>query len=127
VIKGFCWFWCRLVKNSSVQALAQDAMTDCVFNTFSIIFPLVGFYAGIWWADALGGLLLSVYVMYNWSSTTSTHVRNLVSSLPTEFCDHDCDFPLLFETLSTVFHTTTAFAADLPLRHFPSSTQVNTH
>ena len=28
VIKGLCWFWCRLVKNSSVQALAQDAMTD---------------------------------------------------------------------------------------------------
>jgi Cation efflux family len=40
VIKGLCWFWCRLVKNSSVQALAQDAVTDVVFNTFSIIFPL---------------------------------------------------------------------------------------
>ena len=104
MIKGFCWFWCRLVKNSSVQALAQDAMTDCVFNTFSIIFPLVGFYADIWWADALGGLLLSLYVMYNWSLTTSTHVRNLVSSLPMQFCDYDCDFPPLFETLSTVFH-----------------------
>jgi len=80
-----------------VQALAQDAMTDCVFNTFSIIFPLVGFYADIWWADALGGLLLSFYVMYNWSLTTSTHVRNLVSSLPMQFCDHNCDFPPLFE------------------------------
>lgn len=40
VIKGACWLWCRLIKNSSVQALAQDAMTDVVFNTFSIIFPL---------------------------------------------------------------------------------------
>ena len=28
VIKGMCWFWCRLINNSSVQALAQDAMTD---------------------------------------------------------------------------------------------------
>ena len=28
VIKGMCWLWCRLIKNSSVQALAQDAMTD---------------------------------------------------------------------------------------------------
>ena len=28
VIKGLCWFWCRLIKNSSVQALAQDAITD---------------------------------------------------------------------------------------------------
>lgn len=44
-IKLGCWFWCRLIKNSSVQALAQDAMTDVVFNIFSIIFPLVGYYA----------------------------------------------------------------------------------
>lgn len=40
VIKLICWIWCRLVKNSSVQALAQDAMTDVVFNSFSIVFPL---------------------------------------------------------------------------------------
>ncbi|KIW96637.1 uncharacterized protein Z519_02028 [Cladophialophora bantiana CBS 173.52] len=76
-IKGFCWFWCRLVKNSSVQALAQDAATDVVFNTFSIIFPLVGFYFQIWWLDALGGLLLSFYVIFNWTRTSVEHVRNL--------------------------------------------------
>lgn len=40
VIKFACWLWCRLINNSSVQALAQDAMTDVVFNIFSIIFPL---------------------------------------------------------------------------------------
>lgn len=40
VIKFACWLWCRLINNSSVQALAQDAMTDVVFNMFSIIFPL---------------------------------------------------------------------------------------
>jgi len=77
LIKGFCWFWCRLVKNSSVQALAQDAVTDVVFNTFSIIFPLVGYFFKLWWLDALGGLLLSFYVIFNWSRTSSTHIRNL--------------------------------------------------
>jgi hypothetical protein len=40
IIKALCWLWCRLIKNSSVQALAQDAMTDVIFNIFSIIFPL---------------------------------------------------------------------------------------
>ena len=40
LIKFGCWLWCRFIKNSSVQALAQDAMTDVVFNIFSIIFPL---------------------------------------------------------------------------------------
>ena len=82
-IKGFCWLWCRFIKNSSVQALAQDAITDVVFNTFSIIFPLLGFYAKIWWLDALGGLLLSFYVMFNWASTSSTHVRNLCGAAAT--------------------------------------------
>jgi hypothetical protein len=40
LIKAACWVWCRLIKNSSIQALAQDAMTDIIFNIFSIIFPL---------------------------------------------------------------------------------------
>ncbi|KAI6831639.1 hypothetical protein KC340_g1033 [Hortaea werneckii] len=83
VIKFLCWLWCRLVKNSSVQALAQDAMTDVVFNTFSIIFPLVGFYTEIWWLDPLGGVILSLYVILNWSSTSSTHIRNLTGCAAT--------------------------------------------
>lgn len=40
VIKGGCWLWCRMVRNSGIQALAADALTDVVFNTFSILFPL---------------------------------------------------------------------------------------
>jgi Cation efflux family len=39
-IKGLIWIWCRRINNSNVQALAQDAMTDVIFNIFSIIFPL---------------------------------------------------------------------------------------
>lgn len=80
VVKGFCWLWCRLVKNSSVQALAQDAATDVVFNTFSIIFPLIGYYAQVWWLDALGGLFLSLYVIFNWMSTSSEHIRHLTGA-----------------------------------------------
>ncbi|KAK5629981.1 hypothetical protein RRF57_005696 [Xylaria bambusicola] len=77
VIKGLCWIWCRLVRNSSVQALAADAMTDVIFNTGSIIFPIAGFYLGIWWLDALGGLLLSLVVIKNWSQTSLQHIKNL--------------------------------------------------
>lgn len=77
VIKGLCWFWCRLIKNSSVQALADDAMTDIIFNAGSIAFPLVGFFARIWWLDALGGLILSLVVIINWSRSASEHIKNL--------------------------------------------------
>ncbi|KAI1161403.1 hypothetical protein F5B18DRAFT_450186 [Nemania serpens] len=77
VIKGLCWLWCRLVKNSSVQAMASDAITDVVFNTGSILFPILGFYLKIWWLDALGGLLLSLVVIKNWSETSLQHIKNL--------------------------------------------------
>lgn len=83
VIKFFCWLWCRLIKNSSVQALAQDAMTDVVFNIFSIIFPLVGYYGKFWWLDPLGGILLSLYVIFNWAQTSTTHIRNLTGAAAT--------------------------------------------
>lgn len=83
LIKGACWLWCRLINNSSVQALAQDAMTDVVFNLFSIIFPLVGYLAQIWWLDSLGGILLAFYVMINWSFTTTQHIRNLTGAAAT--------------------------------------------
>lgn len=77
VIKGLCWFWCRLIKNSSVQALADDAMTDMIFNAGSIAFPIVGFFTQIWWLDALGGLLLSLVVIFNWSRSAGEHIKNL--------------------------------------------------
>jgi cation diffusion facilitator family transporter len=83
VIKGLCWLWCRQIRNSSVQALAQDAMTDVVFNTFSILFPLIGYFAKVWWLDALGGILLSAYVIFNWSRTSAEHIRNLTGASAT--------------------------------------------
>ncbi|ELR03421.1 hypothetical protein VC83_06923 [Pseudogymnoascus destructans] len=83
VIKALCWLWCRVIKNSSVQALAQDAETDVIFNLFSIIFPLVGYYANLWWLDGLGGLLLSGYVIVNWAGTSAGHIRNLTGAAAT--------------------------------------------
>jgi len=77
VIKFAVWLWCRLVRNSSVRALAEDAKTDIVFNIGSILFPIVGFYGHIWYLDATGGLLLSLFVVLQWSQTSAHHVRNL--------------------------------------------------
>jgi divalent metal cation (Fe/Co/Zn/Cd) transporter len=102
VVKGLCWLYCRLIRNSSVQALAQDAMTDVVFNTFSIIFPLgtslpppspsplhpltitkVGFALGLSFLDPLGGVILSLYVIINWSHTANEHICNLAGQAAT--------------------------------------------
>ncbi|MCJ1247502.1 hypothetical protein MMC30_004716 [Trapelia coarctata] len=106
VIKFACWLWCRLVNNSSVQALAQDAMTDVVFNIFSIIFPLVGFYTKTWYLDALGGLLLSLFVIVNWSRTSRTHILHLTGSSAAP------------EQTSLLLYLTMRFAQ--PIRHIQS-------
>lgn len=82
-IKGLCWLWCKAIRNSSVQALAQDAMTDVIFNIFSIIFPLIGFYADVWWLDPVGGIVLSCYVILNWSGTTAFHIARLTGAAAT--------------------------------------------
>ncbi|KAJ5626467.1 hypothetical protein N7528_003894 [Penicillium herquei] len=80
IIKLLCWIWCRLIPSPSVQVLAQDAMTDVVFNTFSIIFPLIGSFARLWYLDPLGGVFLSVYIMWNWGQTASEYIRRLTGA-----------------------------------------------
>ncbi|TGZ79304.1 hypothetical protein EX30DRAFT_342404 [Ascodesmis nigricans] len=80
VIKGACWLWCRLIKNSSVQALAEDAITDVIFNFFSVIFPLVGAFTDTWWLDPLGGFVLSLYVVFQWSRISHGHIKNLTGA-----------------------------------------------
>jgi divalent metal cation (Fe/Co/Zn/Cd) transporter len=40
----------------------------------------MGFYAQLWWLDALGGLLLSLYVIFNWAGTSANHIRSLTGA-----------------------------------------------
>jgi divalent metal cation (Fe/Co/Zn/Cd) transporter len=44
---------------------------------------IVGYFAKLWWLDALGGILLSLYVIYAWSKTTLVHIRNLSGAAAT--------------------------------------------
>lgn len=76
-----CWWWCSLSKSSSVQALAQDAVTDIMFNTISLIVPAAGNFLGIWWFDPLGALLLSVYIIISWGQTAFEHIDNLTGAV----------------------------------------------
>lgn len=76
-----CWVWCASSKSSSVQALAQDAMTDIVFNTISLVMPATGYALGIWWLDPAGALLLSFYVIASWSMTAFEHIENLAGAV----------------------------------------------
>lgn len=80
VIKGVVWQLCKNVKNSSVQALSQDALTDTYFNFFSIIFPLLSQYFKRAELDPLGALLLSLYVVWSWAQIAMEHIDNLTGA-----------------------------------------------
>ncbi|KAG0021598.1 hypothetical protein BGZ82_011292 [Podila clonocystis] len=78
LIKTALWLWCRTMKDSaSVLALAQDHLNDIVFNVFSTLFPVAGQFLGFWWLDAAGAILLSIYIISEWTGTCLHNIRRL--------------------------------------------------
>jgi len=80
VIKGAIGLACRPIKTTQVQALVQDCKTDVYFNTISLLFPLVGVAADVWWLDPLGAALLSLYIVYDWADTCVQNVSRLTGA-----------------------------------------------
>jgi cation diffusion facilitator family transporter len=77
VVKGIIWFGCIRIKTTQVQALAQDCKTDVFFNSFSLLFPLIGHRLDVWWLDPLGATLLSLFIIYDWAGTCLENVTRL--------------------------------------------------
>ncbi|KAF9138030.1 hypothetical protein BGX30_009668 [Mortierella sp. GBA39] len=87
-IKFLLWLWCRTMKDSSsVLALAQDHLNDVVFNVFSTFFPVAGKFLGWWWLDAAGAMVLSIYIIAEWTGTCLHNIRKLTgqAASPAEF------------------------------------------
>ncbi|KAF9632846.1 putative cation efflux family protein [Lasiodiplodia theobromae] len=79
-LKGLIWFGCIPIKTTQVQALAQDCKTDVYFNTLSLLFPVIGAKADLWWLDPLGAALLSLFIIYDWAETSLENVTRLTGS-----------------------------------------------
>ena len=76
-LKGLIGLGCMRIKTTQVQALAQDCKTDVYFNTLSLLFPLIGYHADIWWLDPAGAGLLSLYIIYDWAGTCFENIIRL--------------------------------------------------
>ncbi|KAH8736290.1 hypothetical protein BGZ61DRAFT_472636 [Ilyonectria robusta] len=77
VIKGTIGLGCHPIKTTQVQALVQDCKTDVIFNTLSLLFPLIGYKANIWWLDSVGAGLLSLFIIFDWGHTCFSNVVRL--------------------------------------------------
>ena len=111
-VKGFIGIFCVRIKTTQVQALAQDCKTDVIFNTLSLLFPLIGKTANVWWLDPAGAAILSLFIIYDWGQTCFENVTRL--------CGSSADFVLLkkltflayrFSPLVLGFKTITAYHA----------------
>jgi divalent metal cation (Fe/Co/Zn/Cd) transporter len=77
VVKGIIWIGCSKIQTTQVQALAQDCKTDVYFNTLSLLFPLIGHKAHVWWLDPLGAACLSLFIIYDWAGTCLENITRL--------------------------------------------------
>ncbi|KAF8596106.1 hypothetical protein BDV93DRAFT_611074 [Ceratobasidium sp. AG-I] len=75
--KTIAWQLSAHIKSNGVQALAQDNKNDVFFTTFSVIFPAVGSALNLPWLDPLGGIILSLYIIIEWTETLMTNFRQL--------------------------------------------------
>lgn len=80
VVKGTIWIGCARVKTTQVMALAQDCKTDVIFNTLSLLFPLLGHTFSLWWLDPVGAALLSLFIIYDWAHTSLQNIARLTGS-----------------------------------------------
>lgn len=75
--KTVAWQLSANIKSNGVQALAQDNKNDVFFTTFSVIFPGVGSALHLPWLDPLGGIVLSLYIIIEWTETLMINFRQL--------------------------------------------------
>lgn len=112
IVKGIIGLGCIRVKTTQVQALAQDCKTDVYFNTLSLLFPLIGKHANVWWLDPVGAALLSVYIIYDWASTCFENVTRLCGSAVDEDFHRKLTFlAYRFAPLVSGFKAITAYHA----------------
>jgi len=75
-IQIFAYFFCRYVANrggrgsTAVEAVAEDHLNDVCANTLAMTAALIaGFENDAWFADPIGGLLISLYILGRWTTT----------------------------------------------------------
>jgi len=111
-VKGLIGLGCFRIKTTQVQALAQDCKTDVYFNTLSLLFPLIGKQAGVWWLDPLGAALLSLYIIYDWADTCVENMTRLCGLTVDEHLLNKLTFlAYRFSNLVSGFKSVTAYHA----------------
>jgi len=73
----------------TIEALAQDHLNDVLSNGVAMIALLLALYSNkLWWCDAAGAILISLYIIYSWYSTGKEQIEHLTGkAAPEELID----------------------------------------
>eukprot|EP00300_Choanocystis_sp_HF-7_P003914 c12983_g1_i2.p2 GENE.c12983_g1_i2~~c12983_g1_i2.p2 ORF type:complete len:279 (-),score=67.04 c12983_g1_i2:47-883(-) len=86
-VKLLLYVWCRCVgrKSAIVNALATDHITDVMVNGVGTACAVIAKYY-LWWTDALGAILLALWIIRTWFSTGYEQLLMLAGhTAPNEF------------------------------------------
>lgn len=91
IVLKFClWVYCkRFTSSPSAMALAEDHRNDVLSNGTALIAVCIAsqFHNAVW-VDPLGGLLISLYIIYSWYNIGIEESNKLIGIIPE---DEDMD------------------------------------
>ncbi|OMJ09208.1 Metal tolerance protein 9 [Smittium culicis] len=77
-LKLSMYFYCRLLKKyTSARAFMVDHRNDLVLNSFGLLMGYLSTKVA-WYLDAIGGILLAIFILITWSREAYQNVRLIV-------------------------------------------------
>jgi divalent metal cation (Fe/Co/Zn/Cd) transporter len=68
-----------LLQTSTTEIFASDHRNDLVLNSFGVtFFAIAGYLPKVWWLDPAGGIVLALWVIYNWVGEGLEFARGLI-------------------------------------------------
>ena len=67
----------RCLHHPITDTLAEDHRNDVLTNSFGLFMYWGGAHFA-WWMDSVGGILLSLFVLYNWCQTAVENAKKLI-------------------------------------------------
>eukprot|EP00466_Bigelowiella_natans_P019251 jgi/Bigna1/34339/e_gw1.5.34.1 len=73
-----CKWISQQVNSASVETYGQDHLNDSLTNTVGIVAVIFAtLFPTLWFLDALGGILISLWVIYSWSDAAKEQIQHL--------------------------------------------------
>jgi cation diffusion facilitator family transporter len=91
VLKVILYVYCYPLQKLSdgMKAVTEDHLNDIMSNTIALLAALVARYVpnnAAWWVDPVGGLVISLWIIWRWLGMVKEQVDKLVGkSAPPEF------------------------------------------